>query len=61
MESSKQTFLEAVGRGAVDEIKAMVTVNSKELMVHLARSSNDLGETPLILAVKGNMRRWWNS
>ena len=54
MESSKQIFFEAVGRGAVDEIKSMVTVNSKELMVHLARSSNDLGETPLILAVKGN-------
>ena len=32
----------------------MVTVNGKELMAQLARSSNDLGETPLILAVKRN-------
>ena len=54
MESSKQTFFEAVGRGAVGEVRSMVTVNGRELMVQFARSSNDFGETPLILAVKGN-------
>ena len=54
MESQQQTFFEAVGRGAVGEVRSMITTNGKELMVQLARSSNDLGETPLILAVKGN-------
>ena len=54
MESSKQTFFEAVGRGLIDEVRSMVTTNGKEFMVQLACSSNDLGETPLILAVKGN-------
>ena len=54
MESQQQTFFEAVGRGAVGEVRSMVTTNGKERMVQLARSSNDLGETPLILAVKGN-------
>ena len=54
MESSQQTFFAAVGRGSIDEVRSMVTVNGKELMAQLARSSNDLGETPLILAVKRN-------
>ena len=54
MESSKQTFFGAVGRGSVDEVRSMATVSGKELMVQFARSSNDFGETPLILAVKGN-------
>ena len=54
MESSQQTFFEAVGRGSADEVRSMVITNGKELMVQLARSSNDFGETPLILAVKGN-------
>ena len=52
MESSQQTFFAAMGRGLIDEVRSMVTVNGKELMAQLARSSNDLGETPLILAVK---------
>ena len=54
MESSLQTFFEAVGRGSADEVRSIATVSGKELMVQLARSSNDFGETPLILAVKGN-------
>ena len=54
MESSQQTFFAAVSRGSVDEVKCLVTVNGKEQMVQLAHSSNALGETPLILAVKGN-------
>ena len=54
MESTKQIFFEAVGRGADGEIRRMVTTKGKKLMVQLARSTNDLGETPLILAVKGN-------
>ena len=54
MESTKQTFFDAVGRGADGEIRRMITTKGKKLMVQLARSTNDLGETPLILAVKGN-------
>ena len=54
MELLRQTFVDAVGKGADVEVRSMVTTNGKEFMVQLACSSNDLGETPLILAVKGN-------
>ena len=57
MEASKQTFFEAVGRGSIDEVRSMAIVSGTELMVQLAHSSNDLGETPLILAIKGNYEK----
>ena len=54
MESQKQIFFAEFGRGSIDEVRNLVAVDGKEQMVQLARSSNDLGETPLILAVKRN-------
>ena len=57
MELLRQTFVDAVGKGADVEVRSMVTTNGKDLMIQLACLSNDLGETPLILAIKGNYEK----
>ena len=50
----KKTFFDAVGKVSVKDLETFVTTHGMEVAVHLVNSSNETGQTPLLLAVRGN-------
>ena len=47
-------FFQVVGSGSVDELKKLIADNQLDETSQIANSFNELGETPLIVAIKGN-------
>ena len=49
-----KTFFDAVGKGSVEELDKFASTYGMELVVQLVSSSNETGDTPLLLAVREN-------
>ena len=52
--SPKDLFFEAARKGVVSSLQDIIARDGKKVAFKLANSFNELGETPLLLAVKGN-------
>ena len=53
----RELFFDAVSRGSVEELENLIdncTTHEREQVIEFVHSSNEIGETPLLLAVKGN-------
>ncbi len=50
----KQALFEAVTTGSVKDVENLITSNGKATIIELSSAFNELGETPLLLAVKRN-------